>query len=203
MLLIFDLDDTLIDQFYNFTPKKLRMVHDFLLEKGVSSSYSRLLELNKGSVTGGDAVKALLKELNEDGFVDEAIGVLYGPCDFVPKLMVGCEETLNELKKNCSLAVVSRGIEAEQMRKLSFLPDVFSAVRITSDGKKSAIQSVMDELGFTAEETWMIGDREADLEPASELGLKTVHIRFGRGDRPIPATYEIYELKELLDLCKQ
>ncbi|MFA6501655.1 MAG: hypothetical protein WCT85_02590, partial [Parachlamydiales bacterium] len=73
MLIIFDLDDTLIDTTNSITPFVLKKTLQSLIEHGLKvdnedASYKKLLEIDKNSSGSKETVKSFLNSINEEKF---------------------------------------------------------------------------------------------------------------------------------------
>jgi len=60
------------------------------------------------------------------------------------------------------------------------------------------------DFGVDLGESWMVGDRPSDIEAGRAAGCRTVYMRHGSDDAPlpIPADHEIRELRELLAIIR-
>jgi len=113
------------------------------------------------------------------------------------------------------LALVTVGIYDRQLLKLKKAgidTALFSKIIVTEErNKKTHYQTIIDELAISPSEVVVCGDRiPIDLTPAKELGLKTIHMRWGRGlnsygnkgdvDYAISRLIELKEILNLIDL---
>ncbi|HLB25029.1 MAG TPA: HAD family hydrolase [Nitrospirota bacterium] len=100
-------------------------------------------------------------------------------------LMPGVEETLPRLSERYRLALYTKGNPDEQMGKLVRSPfkDCFHHVRVVPEKDRETFGSVLSELNFSPDETWMIGDSpRSDIMPAIAHGVRSVYI-------PCPTTW--------------
>lgn len=194
MLIIFDLDDTLIDTSACITPIKLNQALYRMIEAGceildVSSCFKKLLEFNDKS---NSAKEALEKFIEFMGFkkkflqigVHEVYSTPYQGIKINP--VEGALELLLNLKGKCFFALVSMGKLEQQMSKLEKAgidSSLFYKIFILEEGsKKKCYQELMEELRLLPSEVIVCGDRiPVDLAPAKELGCVTVHMKRGRG----------------------
>lgn len=218
MLIIFDLDDTLIDTSGCTIPIKLREALRVMIEAGLKvDSFEETLNLFKKvdstSPDGEESLRRFLKEINADPSLFEiAVKEYYNPVpvDTVIKTLEGAKEVLTELKKENTLAIVSKGkqeLQYQKMKKANISKDLFSKIIITEEYNKNLqYQEVLKELGFTTDETIVVGDKfGGDLLPAKKLGIKTVQMMWGRALK-FPeegADYKIKKLEELKDIIKE
>lgn len=200
MLIIFDLDDTLIDTSGSITPVKLEIALCKMMEAGliVPDPIEALELLKRLDVTAESARNTLSEFLEilgaEERFFQIGVQAVYGdlPSDLSVFALEEASEILTELKENHELALVSIGRSDHQfakMKKAGIDSTVFSKIIISEDGdKKPHYQAIVELLGYSPQETVVCGDRIAiDLSPAKELGCKTIHMRWGRGLNSIPS----------------
>ena len=194
MLIIFDLDDTLIDTSRVVTPQQLKKSLLKIKEQGLYlgdyiSAENMLLRLNE---TASSAKHALLEffEINrlDHKYFDMACRAVYDeissdiaiePCD-------GALDLISVLFESHKLALVTVGVQHLQLMKLKkagIHSHFFSKIVVTQEkNKKLHYKAIIDELDFDPSDVIVCGDRiEIDLTPAKELGLKTVQMLSGRG----------------------
>ncbi|MBS0584783.1 MAG: HAD hydrolase-like protein [Verrucomicrobia bacterium] len=193
MLLIFDLDDTLIPTSEELTPQRLSWVVEDCLKMGYlegekEALFTELLALHKKK----ESTKAVLKEFfdnrSEEGYLYAVEALYRGPLK-VSKAKALTEEILllEELKKSHLLALVTMGsplLQREKLQLYKLEESFFEAVYIVpEEEKKGAYYEKLKEVCHKDfEEMVVIGDKiENDLYDAKKLGCKTVHIRRGRG----------------------
>jgi len=193
-LIIFDLDDTLIDTTHYATPIKLRLTLQAMINAGLQISseeeaYRSLVEIDQNSLSGKETIRQFLQNNNGDmGLLEIGSKAYYGKSlvDFPIKTISGTLQTLNILKDKHDLVLVSFGIEEEQYRKMEragINPKIFRKIIITENyDKLEAYEQVMKELSYLPENIFVCGDKfHGDLLPAKKLGMKTVHFSWGRG----------------------
>jgi FMN phosphatase YigB (HAD superfamily) len=181
-LIIFDLDDTLIDTSGAVTPFKMR---ECLKKLGFSDDFEELALLNHSSSGSREAFKKFLDKKGAPHLIERAMEEMMAPLpdDFAIPTTPEAKEILNWLKKTHTLALVTGGhppFQMEKLKKAGIDSSLFSKIAIPEDSiKKPFYRRLMEE--FSAE-TLVCGDRIAmDLAPAHELGCTTVHMRWGRG----------------------
>lgn len=192
MLLVFDLDDTLIDTSGTVVPVLLKDAFDHMLKRGLTVSeagFDELKALDAASENSQDAIFEYI-ELH-GGTKDDADAAFRRICDvdafsFPIETFEGAIPLLEELSREHTLVLATRGIPAIQEKKLELSginPDLFEYIHITERGEKKPIyQKILSETGVTPEQTFTIGDRiKKDLTPAKELGMNTIHVKRGRG----------------------
>lgn len=194
MLIIFDLDDTLIDTSGCVTPFKMKECLKKLVAEGLTVSdfdhaYQELLKLNALALKSKDAiVQFVAKAGGAPALVDRVMGEMTAPlpADFPVKLTPNAKEILESLSKVHTLALVTGGhppFQMEKLEKAGIDRSYFSKIAIPEDSiKKPFYKRFLEELSLPPQEVLVCGDRVAmDLLPAFELGITTVHMRWGRG----------------------
>ncbi|MBS0651325.1 MAG: HAD family hydrolase [Verrucomicrobia bacterium] len=217
MLIIFDLDDTLVDTSGCITPIKLEDALKRLVQEGLRiPDFSEALDLLKRLDLAADSAKFALSEFLEIHNADPAllpIGIqeIYDNIsfDFPLNPLKDANEVLNDLSFFHQLAIVTIGKTPQQLTKLKKAgidSGIFSKIIVAEAGnKKVHYQALADELGYAPTEIVVCGDRiPIDLTPARELGYKTVQMRWGRGlnskGQPSDVDYKISSLLELKDI---
>lgn len=193
-MIIFDLDDTLIDTSGAVTPFKLRECLKRFVSEGLPISdfekaYQELLAINAKSYRSKDALVQFLKNMGGDphlvhGALEEMSKPL--PADFVIPTTPHAKEILKTFAQSHTLALVTGGhppFQMEKLKKAGIDQAFFSNIAIPEDSvKKPFYQGLIQKFSFSPQEVLVCGDRIAmDLLPAFELGITTVHMRWGRG----------------------
>ena len=218
-MIIFDLDDTLIDTSGCITPVKLEMALERMMARGLSvTDPLEALQLLKRLDMAADSAHSTLSEFLEILGADEkfySIGIeeIYGklPEDIAVFPIEEAVDILIGLKENHQIALVTIGKSEQQMSKMKKAgidSTIFSKIIVSeSQDKKPHYKAVMESLGFLPSQTIVLGDRVAlDLSPAKELGCKTIQMRWGRGLNPIPmqaksdVDFTITELKQIKEI---
>ena len=215
-LIIFDLDDTLVDTAGSIGPLKLFDALQVMVEAGLKISslneaYKLLKKIDSTSPSGKETIKLFLAEIKaKDDFLTIGVKEYYENIrqDFTMSALEDATEILIQLKAQYHLALVSIGIESQQflkMKKANLDPRLFDRIFIVQENsKKQWYEQLQREFSCLPEEVLVCGDRfTSDLQPAQELGFKTVHMRWGRGlKQPIveKVDYTIEKLKELLPI---
>ena len=127
-------------------------------------------------------------------------------CSAKPHLLPDTMEVLNYLDDHYMMHIITNGfVEAQQVKmKNTGLENYFKEV-VVSDGlgyrkpDKRIFYHAMSLAGASQEVSLMIGDDyEADVLGARAIGMDQVYLR-GKNEASKEATYEITELKELLE----
>jgi putative hydrolase of the HAD superfamily len=213
LLIIFDLDDTLIDTSGSILPTKLKSALEKMVQAGLKFDnqerlLENLIEINNRSKTTKEALKEFLflHDKNEKFFAI-AMNEIYNDFDpkFIVKPRVGAIKILNELKKNHQLALVTVGKEEIQRLKLKNAGidfSIFNIIKVIElEDKKPDYKKIINMMEKRAEETLVCGDKIlCDLKPAKELGCITVHMQYGRERNYKNSSLIDFEIKELVEL---
>jgi putative hydrolase of the HAD superfamily len=193
-LIIFDLDDTLVDTTGSITPVKLEQALAKMVEAGLQAgdfqeALETLKRLDMASESASQTLLEFLEIINADKkYFEIGEAEVYGPLpsDIPVFPLEQVLEVLEELGAQHQLALVSMGKPDQQMLKLKNAgidSTIFSKIIISeSRDKKPHYKTILEELGFTPTQTLVCGDRiKRDLSPAKELGCITVQMQWGRG----------------------
>lgn len=213
MLIIFDLDDTIIDTSGFVLPFKLReclkrLIEDGLPVKDVEQAYADLCALDSCSPRSKDSILQFVQQSGKDAaFASKALFELTTPLpkDFIVQTTPMAKEILSFLHKKHTLALVTGGsppFQREKMEKASLDTRLFSRIAIPEDSvKKPFYEDLAKNFSNSPEQVWVCGDRVAiDLVPAKELGFRTIHMRWGRGKREIFPDWVDYSISSLCEL---
>lgn len=175
-----------------------------------SHALEQLRRIDGGAESARDAVAEFLEIHGADPkYLEIAVREIYE--NFSHDLPIfpfdGVIETLKILSEFHYLALVTAGYEAHQhwkLKKTGIDSSVFSKIVVCEPGtKKTHYHHVMEGLGFSRKDVVVCGDRIVkDLAPAKELGLRTIHMRKGRGrkapDFSEDIDHTIHEFHEIL-----
>lgn len=215
MLIIFDLDDTLVQTSYSITPYKIEQALEKSKELGLpvtESMQKQLLEYNQIASSAHEAIMLWGKEfsipLKHIDFIAQE--VYEGSLEKVPiEPMEGAIEVLSALQNQGLLAIVSKGNPERQsykMKKAGIDTSFFCKILfLRQESKQDTYAHIMSDLHIPASQVWVCGDRiDLDLLPAKNLGCITVHIRQGRGvGSKGEVDFSIQKLTELLPIIDQ
>ncbi len=218
MLIIFDLDDTLIDTTGSITPIQLEKALHKMVEAGLKvGSFKEALATLKRMDLSSESASQTLKEFLE--LVDGdpallAIGekIVYGelPEHFTVFQLEYAAQVLDSLKEMHQLALVSMGEPRQQLLKMNNAgldSTIFSKIVISEkEDKKSSYQEVLEALNMAPAKTVVCGDRiKRDLTPAKELGCTTIQMQWGRGlcsKNSTDADFTIRRLSEIQEIIE-
>lgn len=191
MLIIFDLDDTLIATSDFITPWRFNRVAQILKKDGFSDEtleyfVSEMTQAHAEFSSSQEALEFFLKKF-------EVSCALHQECleclnlydlDIPVRVYPGVYELLHSLKKSFKMVLVTSGqspIQNLKIQKASLHHGFFENVMIVESGSKEFFyKKIYDE--FKPSQILVIGDRvQKDLKPAKNLGFLTVLVQQGRG----------------------
>ncbi len=187
MLLIFDLDGTLIDPRDDIAAS----INHALVQVGADAQAATLIHRQIGR-----PLDDIFLDLIGDGDRERALSAsakyrehFYNHCADASQLYDGVADTLATLSRDHDLAVATtkQSFMAERVIDLFGLTPYFKKVQGT-DGfpakpAPDIILRLLTELDACATETWMVGDRTSDIEAAQNAGVRAVGVTYGIGTR--------------------
>ena len=221
MLIIFDLDDTLIDTWNTSILPKLKIAFQEMMKAGLKieneeKSLKRLIDINNYADNGKTTIETFLKELgcNNSLIFDVGYEAYYGGplLDIIRPPLPHALEVLHTLHQNHTLILITHGEEKTQydkIQKAKINPHLFLKTIVTLNYDKSeSYQQILHEFDFKPQDILVIGDKhKTDLLPAKALGMKTVHMKWGKGKILVPkqdeVNYIISDLQELLKIVEE
>lgn len=218
MLLIFDLDDTLVDT-HSLTQIKLRDALHRMIEAGLilpdpSESLNLLKRLDQAFLSARDTLREFIEMHDFDAkYLEIGLQEIYS--DLSPEVPVRplerAPEILSELQMSHQLALVTLGNAERQMAKMEKAgidSGLFSKIIVTEErNKKPHYEAIAQEFSALASSVIVCGDRiPLDLTPAKELGFRTVQMLWGRGrvhfGNKGDVDYSISTLAEIKDIIE-
>jgi putative hydrolase of the HAD superfamily len=103
------------------------------------------------------------------------------------EILPGVRDELAHLSEHARLILVTKGREAEQLRKIerSGLASYFSAIEIVPEKSSAAYRDIVERHELDPSRTWMVGNSpKSDINPALHAGLNAVLV-------PHPQTWEL------------
>ncbi len=211
MLIIFDLDDTLIDTSGTVTPFKLRQCLLRLIEDGaeveeIEKGYQELMNWNNRSFRSKEALLSFAASIGAPNTA-RALAELTSPLpkDFFVPMTPGALEILSFFGKKYPLALVTGGsspFQREKMERAGLRESIFCRVAVSEDSlKKQIYENLASQFLVVSDKVWVCGDRvDMDLAPAHELGFNTIHMRWGRGKIGKEPSWIHHSISTLLEL---
>ena len=212
MLIVFDLDDTLIDTSGAITPYKMQCLSRMLVEKGLPISEEQIKTLNDRFKSSKEMIHELLTLHSAQHLIPETLAFYSSPLpvDFLIPTTPDAKKVLQLLKKKSFILTLvtggTRSFQLEKMEKAGLEHSNFSKIAVPEDSKKGPhYEELLREFSIIhPREALVVGDRVwMDLAPAHALGMRTVHMRWGRGLKEQTESwidYSISSLNELLEL---
>ncbi|MCD4771265.1 HAD family hydrolase [archaeon] len=216
-LVIFDLDDCLIDSWSASFPESINSAVQAMVNKGLkvedfNKAVERLNEINNTSKNSAEAITKYLNEISESvskymKHGKKAIHFfnLEGKIKPLPKAL----ETIRKLNESAiDLAIVTSGEEGRQIKKIKDAGININKFRkifaVTDYNKTAPYKKALNEFQYSPKEVLVVGDRyKTDLIPASNLGMKTAWIPWGRGKVFAPKKTEVdYILTNISEISK-
>ena len=210
-MIIFDLDDTLLDTSGAVTPFKMRECLKRLVEDGArigdfEAAYTDLAAMNSASPRSKDAVLNFARKIGCSN-VSRALAELTAPLPvgFTIPTTPNAKEVLRHYYSKYLLAIVTGGhppFQKEKIEKAGLDTSIFSKIAIPEDSvKKPFYKGLAKEFSIEPDKIWVCGDRiEMDLAPAHELGYYTIHMRWGRGKMAKSADWIDHSISSLSEL---
>jgi len=217
-LVIFDLDDCLVNTWEASFPITIREAINVMVKEGlgvdsVDNAVDRLAEINSNSSNCPEAITEYLNEIGADPAKYMEVGkrAIYAfNLENLIKLNLGVVEMLEKLSfLGVDLVIVTKGWKERQMKIIEATgidKSKFKRIYIVTDyDKTEPYKRAMEELGHPAENTLVVGDRyETDLIPGKNLGTKVVWVPRGRGKINPPkkedVDYIINDFREILEI---
>lgn len=218
LLIIFDLDDTLIPTSEVITPFKLKRAFDSIYELAhlKRESFEALMALNKKASGSKEALLEFFKIFNISSCLQMQALHVFQENQVLPEELSVHEfanETLKNLSHSHQLILVTKGdltYQKLKMERSSLKMGYFLTYDIVNEGCKSkAYLKNMARFGRLSHEVVVIGDRiEVDLSPAKELGMHTIHFNNGRGKVENfifhqDVDYQICSLRDVSDMINK
>ncbi|MFZ4773100.1 MAG: HAD family hydrolase [Chlamydiia bacterium] len=192
MLVLFDLDDTLIETTSSIVEPRLDAALERMVELGLKiddreDALEILERLNRTAASSREAVQEFIGLFSSDAtLISHAMQVISNPefTDLTPDMVMGSEKLLYDLKSLANLVLVTKGDEIFQQAKVkkSGLPySLFSKIEVTTSSKKGCYETILKEFKMPPNRVIVVADRiDDDLVPAKELGMITVLYRAAR-----------------------
>jgi putative hydrolase of the HAD superfamily len=204
LLIIFDLDDTLIDTSGCITPVKLEKALHCMVAEGLELvDFGRALELLLRLDRKSESAKSALEEFMEINdfdpkFLPVALHEVYSSfSDEIPVFAVeDAVEVLAVLSYDHKMAIVSVGkpeLQMWKLKKAGIDSSLFCKILVLEEkNKKKYYEALIQELNLSPSDVIVCGDRiPIDLLPAKQLGCKTIHMKKGRGLHSVGSEREV------------
>ncbi len=218
MLIIFDLDDTLIETTNTITPIVLKRAVYHMMEKGLELenkhfAVSEILKIHKTAYSSQDVIKKFLEKLQKDPkYFDIAVRSIYSdlPSDIKIFTLKNAKDVLSTLYQKHKLAIVTMGVknlQYQKLKKAGIDTAFFSKIVVTQNEKGWEYKKLIEELNIDSSAVIVVGDKiRNDLMPAKKMGCTTVHMRHGRGknlEKDENVDFQINELNSILEIINK
>ncbi len=208
MLIIFDLDDTLIDTSGAITPYKLQQALQLMIGHASKEELEIITQINLQSAKTALALHAYgaMRGVSS-ATIAQAVALLSKPLpdDFPVPCTPYAKEILQYYASRGPIALVTGGyppFQKEKLKKAGIEPSIFSKIAIPEDSLKGPFyRDFLREFSVDPDQVWVCGDRVAmDLAPAHALGCKTVLMRWGRGLQMPHEPWIDHSIRQLTEL---
>lgn len=195
-LVIFDLDDTLVDTSHVYWLARSRFV-DLMLSLGLGRAeeiVARFEEIDTDNMrtlgfASGRYLVTMLATYEELGRKGEPSGrvvdEIHIAADIVrsnmPEPIDGADHLITGLRKSLRLAVCTRGEPELQLRKIEHWgwTDRFEAIEVVASKTAETFRSLMSRLDSAPSRTWVVGDSvKSDINPGLAAGAKCVQVKY-------------------------
>ncbi len=210
---IFDLDNTLV----NFVEAKLKACEEVVeyLEKGDAEELFLHFINGRHDIEDPENIKDYLEKnggYDEDVF--ERCSKIYRSAKVENiELYPGVKEVLDELReRGLKIGLVTdagRSDGMDRLEKVGLLDSFDTIVTFGESGRKKPdprpFLHCLEKMGLDPEEVVLVGDSlDRDVVPGKELGMLTVHAKYGDKnydeEREVEADHSISEVDELMDV---
>jgi putative hydrolase of the HAD superfamily len=219
MLIIFDLDDTLIDTSGSLRIPKLHDALRAMIKKGLhvnsfEEAFTNLVRIDESSVSGKNSFEKYVESTGSDpAFIDIACEEYYKNATYPVIALEDAIQVLSHLRARHTLVLVSYGDEQTQREKMRVagVPETFfeEVLFTNSYDKKEVYEKLLVHFDIEPSHVVVVGDKfKTDLLPAKELGMITIHMEHGRGKNDSEAQNADFSVSTLIQLlevinCKQ
>jgi FMN phosphatase YigB (HAD superfamily) len=204
-LIIFDLDDTLIDTSGSLTPERYKQI---VKHMKCEQEYERCLKEDQMASSSREVVTSMAHRCRwTDQMREEALSFLKAPIPghLTVSLTPHAMDVLQDLQKhNHTMTLVTLGhhnLQLSKLEKAGVDRSLFSTIEVLLGvDKRGAYREILARHASSEEEVWVCGDHvERDLLPAKLLGLCTAHIKWGRGRRVATPNWVDLSVSNLLE----
>ncbi len=199
-VVLLDVDGTLIDS----NDAHARSYVDAGREVGVELDFE---EVRRRIGMGGDKLLPEVSELEEDRGKGKRIAERKTEIfreKYLPGLKPtpGARQLLHRLRDDGIKLVVATSAKEEEMREIleqAGVADLIQAATSSDDAERSKpdpdiVEAALEQGGFPADQTVMLGDTPYDVEAATRAGVRIVAVRCGGwGDAELEGAIAVYD----------
>lgn len=215
-VIVFDLDDTLLDTSGLLVPKALENIHKYWSELGQTLDFQSFLSLRDvylKSHSNSTVFEKILEKYptsNNALALSQAEDFFYEP-EIPPNLPLidGAVELLESLKPKYHLALLTSGEEPTQRQKIEstklaqYFHDVFITYQPTNYKKRPFFEKLLKEKQISPAQLLSVGNRKSsEIREAKLLGCQTCWFAYGEHISEIeqsPADHPDFTIQHLRD----
>lgn len=231
-LIIFDLDDTLINtshvywvarkQFVDEIVNKIEISREELIDRFEHHDTKNMKEYKYSPYRYKISMKDTYQDIEKkfgSSITDEAKNKINHCIEYwghsiirnVPELLEGAREILDWCNKYYYLALLTRGEDDFQKEKLCKLKlyEYFRDVQVVDNKDAKVFQNLIDNLDFDYKDTWIIGDSlKSDINPGLEIGANCILYAYKhpeyhwKQDFANPVSSLYYKVDKLLEVIQ-
>lgn len=227
-LIIFDLDDTLINTGEVFWRARSTFVQELVQQGYDPDLVLRLFEeidtinIEQLGLTPGRYTKSMfdtydyLLRLTGRSHCPEAQSRIESCGNIIldsrPELIEGAKELIEWAFTRFTLVLITRGDAEHQHQKLECtgLSKYFRTIEIVSRKDAETFRRVIENEGYYPSESWIVGDSiKSDINPGIEAGTKCIHYIYRHhsyywqqehGQQAIGSFYQAHSLQDVRDI---
>jgi len=193
-LIVFDLDDTLLNTsnvywlarklFVEKLSEELQINEDKLIEEFEKIDHLQMQKLKHSPYRYTRSMIETYKSVSHKINHQISEETLKAIKDFgrlilknTPNTIKGAKEILDWSSQNYSLALLTRGENSFQKKKLhkNELYKYFDFIRVVPHKNAEVLKKFIQDIGFDCQDVWVIGDSlKSDINPGIEIGAKCI-----------------------------
>jgi putative hydrolase of the HAD superfamily len=196
-MIIFDLDDTLINTshlFYEVREKFINLVSDSTSSDKVREAFEGIDDRNiklfgynpwRYTISMIQSLQYMAVRSDEldisSSRYKEVISIGSRIKKDIPPLINGAKKVLNDLQEENHLILVTRGEKELQKRKIEYhgLSKYFSRIEIVPSKSVDLFSKISSRSSLKNENVWSVGDSPKwDIEPALDAGLNAILVEY-------------------------
>lgn len=225
-LIIFDLDDTLMDTsdlYWRAKNRFIKLLNDYNIDSEQADLTFERIDHENFHLLGHSPVRYRKSMLDTYAYYVEK-GVLESDnllenkiydCgemirNIVPKLIDHAKESLAWCKGYFELALATRGVKYLQKKKIRHynLDKFFSKVEIVETKNKEFYYNLINESGYYPENVWIIGDSiKSEINPGLSIGANCILYKYFHPDyhwvqehSSEPLSHDFYAINSLSEI---
>ena len=230
-LVIFDLDDTLIDTsdvYYRARKNFIQILEEEGVDKREALSVFETIDGEQIKKLGfvpdryGKSMLLAYEDIADKHGIDKSIETVekIKNCGHVifneyPRLIEGSLDLLDWAAKNYTLALMTRGIPELQLSKVRAvgIEAYFKKIDVVESKNAATVRLMLEKLGVHPTLTWVVGDSiKSDINPGVEVGAKCILYLYTHhsyrweqeytGEKAIGAFYRVEQLADVRQIIE-